>query len=103
MDKQVRIANQPSKVQNGYPSSCKTICKLFLKYGHILFNTCRKPALNKIKIAERTTLRKLTKFRYPRNPIFNPFNNFLNKKKKKQKINLLSPPFSYFKDFFGHQ
>lgn len=64
----------------------KMICRPLIEYGHILYKTCRRPALHNIETAERTTLRKLTKIRHPMNPIYNPSNNLLYEQTKIQPI-----------------
>lgn len=48
-----------------------------MEYGHPILLNCRRPAQNNIQIAERTSLRKITKIRHPDNPLHNPPNEML--------------------------
>ena len=58
----------------------KMICRPIMEYGFILYNTCKRPALNNIEVAERSSLRKITKLRHPNNPLHNISNNALYEK-----------------------
>lgn len=55
----------------------KMICRPIIEYGSILFSTCRKPALNNIEVAERSSIRRITKIRHPHNSLHNIRNNLL--------------------------
>lgn len=55
----------------------KSICRPIIEYANILFMTCRKPALQNIKVAETSTLRSITRMRHPDNPLYNPSNELL--------------------------
>lgn len=55
----------------------KSICRPILDYANVLFTTCQKPAIQKLKVAETTSLRSITKMRHPENPLHNPPNEFL--------------------------
>ena len=55
----------------------KFICRPVLEYASVIVSNTKKIFENKISVAERTALRKLTKIRHPNNPLHNPSNDFL--------------------------
>lgn len=55
----------------------KTICRPMIEYGHVLFQNCKKPAIQKLMVAETSALRLITKIRHPNNPLHNPPNQLL--------------------------
>lgn len=57
----------------------KTICRPLLEYGHTVYLNCRQPAKKQLQTGETSALRKITKIRHPRNPLFNPPNTLLYK------------------------
>ncbi|KAJ8970338.1 hypothetical protein NQ317_007617 [Molorchus minor] len=62
------------------------ICRPIIEYGHVVFNSCRKAALNNIEVAERSALRKITKIRHPNNPLHNPSNQLLYEKQRRNQF-----------------
>lgn len=64
----------------------KTICRPMLEYGHLLYSNARRPTLNNIEVAERSSLRTLSKIRHPENPLYNPPNTLLYEKTKIEPI-----------------
>ena len=74
------------------------ICRPLLEYAGILFLNCKTPAKNNIEIAERSSLRTITKLRHPNNPIHNPSNILLYEKTKLvpilERIDVLSSNFA---------
>lgn len=60
----------------------KMICRPIIEYGHALYTGCRPTALKIVEVAERRTLRTITKIRHPHNPLHNPSNQFLYEKTK---------------------
>lgn len=75
-----------------------SICRPMIEYASILFLNCRTPAKNNIEIAERSSLRIITKIRHPNNPIHNPSNKLLYEKTKVlpilERIEVLSSKFA---------
>lgn len=55
----------------------KMICRPMIEYGHITFLNLKKPALNKLKVAETSGLRIISKLRHPNSPLHNPPNQLL--------------------------
>lgn len=55
----------------------KLICRPMIEYGHVLFLNCKNPARKKLKVAETSSIRKITKIRHPLNPLHNPPNPLL--------------------------
>lgn len=64
----------------------KMICRPIIEYGHHIFINARKPTLKTIEVAERSSLRSITKIRHPRNPLHNPSNEMLYKNTKIEPI-----------------
>ncbi|KAK9888022.1 hypothetical protein WA026_000306 [Henosepilachna vigintioctopunctata] len=64
----------------------KMICRPLLEYGHPLFLNVSKALLTNLEIGERTSLRKITKIRNPKNPVLNPSNELLYKTTQKEPI-----------------
>lgn len=64
----------------------KMICRPLIEYGHVIFNTCRNPAIKNIEVAERNAMRQITKIRHPNNPLHNPSNLLLYEKTKIEPI-----------------
>ncbi|KAK9891657.1 hypothetical protein WA026_015625 [Henosepilachna vigintioctopunctata] len=58
-----------------YSLSCQDITRI--NYGHPLFLNGSKALLTNFEIGERSSLRKITKIRNPKNPLFNPSNELL--------------------------
>lgn len=56
------------------------ICRPLLEYANVLLLNCKNPAKNNIEVAERSSLRIITKIRHPNNPIHNPSNTLLYEK-----------------------
>lgn len=62
------------------------ICRPLLEYGHQILGQCNKSISKIIGVAERTSLRKITKMRHPNNPLHNPANDYLYEKTKIEPI-----------------
>lgn len=55
----------------------KLICRPIIEYGHVIFQNLKNPARQKLKVAETTAMRIITKIRHPNNPLHNPSNQLL--------------------------
>lgn len=76
----------------------KLICRPIIEYGHVLFLNCKNPAITKLKVAETSSLRAITKIRHPNNSAHNPPNQLLYQITQIQpiqhRLNLLSTRFA---------
>lgn len=55
----------------------KMICRPIIEYAFLIYLNCKKTTVGKLEVAERSSLRIITKMRHPDNPLHNPSNQLL--------------------------